>query len=579
MSTNNGTFFGCLASRSRKKLREKENLRLFLAFVRDFTAIDVNQQMDTESDYLFEESKSLNCLLTKDDMLLLDVKDQIFRVLGRLAINLPECYRKDIVIMPFEDLMRGYDNYLNNPKNVKKNQIPRFEQELIVDIALDCLTWSCAHIASEMNKLGFEEIKEHHVQNVLTRNFIPMSDKRMNKGFSWKTFVELLKWLNNTQSYFDENDRRTKTSQYYKMHKRLTDFIDNIKLNPELVARNLYARLENDILREMCNRKNIRITKDKERELARKVLNIKGVTQKVVSLLSTWQIVAYSKETFGQKYSKYVTGEKKSASAIRKEERQNELRTIIDSHPNWGRTQIYKAMLEKFKGITFHQVNDMLYDIGFWDTKRTVRVIRWKDWIKKIEHVTWAGDFFVAQVFTTRGPKTYYVFFCIHLETDEMFIGGISSTASAEWLKNTIKRWTEPVGNPLNPYGPDARYLIRDRDRRYTKEVDWYIAQLGMMPIEISPGAPVMNCHAESFVNRIRRECLDLLFFFSENALFKVLDQYATYYNEHRPNRKHDGRSIVENKSYGKREGKIERVDLIPGILIYFHRVLEKEAA
>ena len=100
-----------------------------------------------------------------------------------------------------------------------------------------------------------------------------------------------------------------------------------------------------------------------------------------------------------------------------------------------------------------------------------------------------------------------------------------------------------------------------------------------MMPIEISPGAPVMNCHAESFVNRIRRECLDLLFFFSENALFKVLDQYATYYNEHRPNRKHDGRSIVENKSYGKREGKIERVDLIPGILIYYHRVPEKEAA
>lgn len=99
MSTNNGTFFGCLASRSRKKLREKENLRLFLAFVRDFTAIDVNQQMDTESDYLFEESKSLNCLLTKDDMLLLDVKDQIFRVLGRLAINLPECYRKVAVLL------------------------------------------------------------------------------------------------------------------------------------------------------------------------------------------------------------------------------------------------------------------------------------------------------------------------------------------------------------------------------------------------------------------------------------------------------------------------------------------------
>ncbi len=579
MSTNNGTFFGCLASRSRRKLREEDNLRLFLAFVRDFTTIDVNQQMDTESDYLFEESKSLNSLLTKDDKLLLDVKDQIFRVLGRLAINLPECYRKDIVIMPFEDLIRGYENYLNNPKNVKKNQIPRFEQELIVDMALDCLTWSCAHIACEMNKLGFLEIKEHHVQSVLARNFIPMSDNRMNKGFPWKTFVELLKWLNDADSSSDENDRRAPRSHYYRMHKRLTDFIRNINLNPELVSRNLYARLENDILREMCHRNNIKITKERERELARKVLNIKGVTRKVVSLLSTRQIVAYSKEVFGQKYSKYITDEKKSDRAKRKEERQNELRTIIDLHPNWGRKKIYKAMLEKFKGITIRQVNDMLYDMGFWDTKRNFRAIRWKDWIKKIEHVTWAGDFFVTQVFTAHGPRTYYVFFCIHLETDEMFIGGVSTTASAEWLKNTIKKWTEPVDDPLNPYGPDAKYLIRDRDRRYTKEVDWYIAQLGMMPIETSPAAPVMNCYAENFVNRIRRECLDLLFFFSENALLKVLDTFAVYYNEHRPNKKHNGRSIVENKSYGQKEGRIERVDLIPGILIYYHRVPDKEAA
>ena len=169
--------------------------------------------------------------------------------------------------------------------------------------------------------------------------------------------------------------------------------------------------------------------------------------------------------------------------------------------------------------------------------------------------------------------------FFIHLESDLLFIAGISPTATAEWVKNTIKRWTEPIDNPLNPFGPDARFLIRDRDRRYTKEVDWYIAQLGLMPIKISPSAPVMNCHAESFVNRIRRECLGFLFFFSEKALLEVIRQYAWYYNNQRPNKKHDGHCVIEDESYGQTEGKIERVDLIPGILIYFHRVPEKEAA
>jgi len=578
MSKKRKTFWRCLSSRSRRKLRESENLRLFLDFVRDFTSIDVNLQMDTESDYLFKENKEMYLELTKGDMVLLDVKDQVFRVLGRLAINLPERYRKDIVIMPFEDLMLGYENYKNNPKDVMKNQISRFKQELIVDIALDCLTWSCNHIAHEMNKLGFDDIKEHHVQSVLARNFIPTSENRMSKGFPWSTFVKILKSLN-SWSCPDENDKRTQSSRYYKMHKRLTDFIDKIHLDPELVARNLYARLENDILREMSNKSNTKLTRESERRLAGEVVKVKGVTQRVVSLLSTWQIVTYSKEIFGKKYIGLDSGDKKTACTIRKEEKQKELRTIIDSHPNWGKKQIYKAMLEKFKGITMRQVNDMLYDIGFWETKNNARTIRWKDWIKKLEHITWAGDFFCVQVFTEQGPKTYYVFFFIHLETDLMFIAGISPTATAEWVKNTIKRWTEPVDNPLNPFGPDARFLIRDRDRRYTKDVDWYITQLGMIPIKISPGAPVMNCHAESFVNRIRRECLDLFFFFGEKALLEVIRRYTWYYNNQRPNRKHDGHCIVEDESYGQTEGTIERVELIPGILIYYRRISNKEAA
>lgn len=261
------------------------------------------------------------------------------------------------------------------------------------------------------------------------------------------------------------------------MHMRLTDFIDNIALDPELVARNLYARLENDILREMCRRKKVKLGKDTARELVGDLVKVKSITKNAISLLSPWQIVTYSKELFGQQFVGLRSKKKKtSRTIIRKEVKQAELRKIMDLHPNWGRKQLYKAMAQKFKGISQHLVNDMLYDMGFWETPKSPSVIRWKDWIKKFEHITWAGDFFCVQVFTEHGPKTYYVLFFIHLESDLLFVAGISPTATAEWVKNTIKRWTEPIDNPLNPFGPDARFLIRDRDRRYTKEVDWYIA-------------------------------------------------------------------------------------------------------
>ena len=90
---------------------------------------------------------------------------------------------------------------------------------------------------------------------------------------------------------------------------------------------------------------------------------------------------------------------------------------------------------------------------------------------------------------------------------------------------------------------------------------------------------PGMNCYAERMVNRFRSECLQYLSFSDEHNLHVVLENFVWYYNNQRPNRKHGGRCIVDDESYGQTEGEIERVDLIPGIVIYFRRVPRKRAA
>ncbi len=563
-----------LSSRSRKKIRYKANLKLYRRLVNDLTALDVNRQMESESDYLFIENRELYLLLTKGDVILLDIKEEDFRILGRLACKLSKRHQKDIVIMPFEDLMKGYEHYLNNPPKPKVNQLSLERQHQIVDMALACLTWSCAHIASEMNKLGFDEVRDYHVQNLLSRNYIPTSWNRMRKGFPWATFVEILKWQNSTKAYPYDDAKSLKSNPHYKMHKRLSDFIDNIKLDPELVARNLYARLENDILREMCNRNHISISSEVKHKLAMELKKVEGFTRDMISLLSPWQVTNYFDRVSAERHTSHLKTKRESKPS--KKEKITDLRKIADEHPNWEKKQIRKAMAEKYKGITDHEINDLLRDMGHWVAKRTKGGVQWLSFVDKIGHVTWAGDFFCVEVFTERGPKTFYVLFFIHLETDLLFLGGISSSASSEWLKNTLKRWTE---DGKNPFGPDAKFLIRDRDRRYTKDVDWCIAQLGMMPIKISPGVPVMNCYAERMVNRFRSECLQYLSFSDEHNLHVVLENFVWYYNNQRPNRKHGGRCIVDDESYGQTEGEIERVDLIPGIVIYFRRVPRKRGA
>ena len=56
-------------------------------------------------------------------------------------------------------------------------------------------------------------------------------------------------------------------------------------------------------------------------------------------------------------------------------------------------------------------------------------------------------------------------------------IGGITANATEEWLINILKSWTDG----FCPLGQDAKFLVRDRDRRFTPKVDWYLACGGSM--------------------------------------------------------------------------------------------------
>jgi Integrase core domain len=55
----------------------------------------------------------------------------------------------------------------------------------------------------------------------------------------------------------------------------------------------------------------------------------------------------------------------------------------------------------------------------------------------------------------------------------------------------------------------DARYLIRDRDSRYSAEVRLRIKSLGIEEILTAPQSPWQNPYAERLIGSIQRECLN----------------------------------------------------------------------
>lgn len=356
---------------------------------------------------------------------------------------------------------------------------------------------------------------------------------------------------------------------YKKWYRKLREFSDNVELDQKSVARNEFLRTENMLLWGMFSKNNeyLRLLAHEKEQLALSASQMHGRTQVSASLLSPAQIIKYTRSAEGKKYVSLFP-RKPRVAKLPIVHLEAIIRSITEEHPSWKKQQIYNEVRKYFPEVPAFRVYDILYDIGFWDGQKNVRGLPWKDFLARFERVTWAGDFFSVQVWTEYGLITYYILFFIHLETQRVFIGGISPHATSEWLISMIKAWTDSE----SPFGPDARFLIRDRDRRYTPEVDWYFTQIGILPKRIAPGAPVMNYHAEQFVRKIKYECLNHCMFLSEKALQETLDTYIEYYHTQRPNGKFNGGCIIENATHWQREGNIVHCESIPGLLGYYYR-------
>ena len=81
------------------------------------------------------------------------------------------------------------------------------------------------------------------------------------------------------------------------------------------------------------------------------------------------------------------------------------------------------------------------------------------------------------------------------------------------------------------------RFLIRDRDSKFTRDFDEVFRSEGIRVIKAPVRAPKARAHAERWVGSLRRECLDRLLIFGRRQLERVLAGYTLHYNEHRPHR------------------------------------------
>jgi hypothetical protein len=129
--------------------------------------------------------------------------------------------------------------------------------------------------------------------------------------------------------------------------------------------------------------------------------------------------------------------------------------------------------------------------------------------------------------------KRLYVLFFIELDTRRAYVAGVTAHPTGSWVVQQARNLTMVVEDRVHP----VKFLIRDRDTKYTSSFDEVFRAEGIRTIRTPIRAPQANAFAERFVGTVRRECLDRMLIFGRRHLERVLTEYVVHYNQHRPHR------------------------------------------
>ncbi|MDB6015068.1 MAG: hypothetical protein JWL65_7318 [Gammaproteobacteria bacterium] len=117
-----------------------------------------------------------------------------------------------------------------------------------------------------------------------------------------------------------------------------------------------------------------------------------------------------------------------------------------------------------------------------------------------------------------------------------------------------------------------TRYLILDRDAKYTDEFRNVLDREGVRLIRLPPRSPNLNAFAERFVRSIKSECLSRMIFFGQASLRHALIQYLSHYHTER-NHQGRGNQLLRPLARTSNPSKVvQRRQRLGGMLSYYHR-------
>ena len=157
----------------------------------------------------------------------------------------------------------------------------------------------------------------------------------------------------------------------------------------------------------------------------------------------------------------------------------------------------------------------------------------WTEFLRAQASSMLACDFFTVDTVLLR---RLYVLFFIELDTRRVYVTGVTANPVGDWVLQQARNVSSALAERAHP----VRFLVRDRDAKFTSNFDEVFRSERIRTIRTPVRAPRANAFAERFVGTVRRECLDRMLIFHRRQLEVVLATFIDHYNGHRPHRSLD---------------------------------------
>src|SRR5262245_29781042 len=181
--------------------------------------------------------------------------------------------------------------------------------------------------------------------------------------------------------------------------------------------------------------------------------------------------------------------------------------------------------------------DELLLKIGIRISPRTVRRYmpknpnrpadpkqRWMTFVRNHAKAIIASDFFVV---VTATFELVYVFVIMEIESRRILHFNVTQHPCAEL---TLQQFRECIAGDEG-----YRFVIHDRDRIYSQELDASLKSLGLTVLKTPYLSPQANAFCERLIGSARRECFDFIIPLNETHIRQTFKSWTSHYNRGRP--------------------------------------------